>query len=99
MAARAARGSQEGYPSSPPSVDAQHLDPFSHGPSSQQHRYYDNESEDYNRRDTYASDGSVGHLNEQSYYDQNASYDPYRTNSKFPAFSPLSHLPHSSTRY
>ncbi|KAE9406540.1 1,3-beta-glucan synthase [Gymnopus androsaceus JB14] len=81
MAARPTRGSQEGYPSSsPPSVDTNHLDPFSsqaHGASSSQQRYYDNDSEDYNRRDTYASDGSAGPLNEQGYYDQNAPYDPY----------------------
>ncbi|KAF8830140.1 hypothetical protein HHX47_DHR2000675 [Lentinula edodes] len=79
MPARPGRGSQEGYhSSSPPSVDAHHLDPFSstQGAHSQQ-RYYDNESVDDNRRDTYTSDGSGGPLHEQAYYDQNTPYDPY----------------------
>lgn len=103
MAARPTRGSQEGYPSSsPPSVDTNHLDPFSsqaHGASSSQQRYYDNDSEDYNRRDTYASDGSAGPLNEQGYYDQNAPYDPYRTKAKFSLSRLFLISLRSSTRY
>ncbi|KAG6884155.1 1,3-beta-D-glucan synthase [Termitomyces sp. T159_Od127] len=69
--------SQDGYPSSsPPSTDNQH-DPFSN--SNSQRRYYDNESDnvDYGRRDTYASDSSNPGLNEQNFYDQNGTYDPY----------------------
>ncbi|KAG6849623.1 1,3-beta-D-glucan synthase [Arthromyces matolae] len=70
--------SQEGYPSSssPPSTDNQH-DPFNN--NNGQRRYYDNESEnvDYGRRDTYASDSSNAGLNEQNFYDQNGTYDPY----------------------
>ncbi|KAJ3771798.1 1,3-beta-glucan synthase [Lentinula raphanica] len=80
MPPRTARGSQEGYPSSsPPSVDAHHLDPFSPPPQGthSQQRYYDNDSVDYNRRDTYTSDGSGGPLNEPGYYDQGTPYDPY----------------------
>ncbi|KAG6889590.1 1,3-beta-D-glucan synthase [Termitomyces sp. Mi166 len=69
--------SQDGYPSSssPPSTDNQH-DPFSN--SNSQRRYYDNESDnaDY-RRDTYASDSSNPALNDQNFYDQTGTYDPY----------------------
>lgn len=65
--------SQEGYPSSSPSSFDAHQnqnDPFS--PPTQR-RYYDNDSEDYGRRDTYASDNSNA-----GFYDHNGAYDPYR---------------------
>ncbi|KAF8911358.1 1,3-beta-glucan synthase [Mucidula mucida] len=64
--------SQEGYPSSSPSSFDAHQnqnDPFS--PPTQR-RYYDNDSEDYGRRDTYASDNSNA-----GFYDHNGAYDPY----------------------
>ncbi|KAG7451544.1 1,3-beta-glucan synthase [Guyanagaster necrorhizus] len=69
MSGRPGHNSQEGYPSSSPSsVDAHQNDPF----SPPQRRYYDNDSEDYGRRDTYASDTS-----NTGFYDQNGAYDPY----------------------
>ncbi|KAK0451562.1 1,3-beta-glucan synthase [Armillaria borealis] len=70
MSGRPGHNSQEGYPSSSPSsLDAHQNDPFSPPP---QRRYYDNDSEDYGRRDTYASDNS-----NTGFYDQNGAYDPY----------------------
>ncbi|KAK0205217.1 1,3-beta-glucan synthase [Desarmillaria ectypa] len=69
MSGRPGHNSQEGYPSSSPSsLDAHQNDPF----SPPQRRYYDNDSEDYGRRDTYASDNS-----NTGFYDQNGAYDPY----------------------
>lgn len=82
---------QDGYPSSsPPSTDNQH-DPFSN--SNGQRRYYDNESDnvDYGRRDTYASDSSNPGLNDQNFYDQNGTYDPYREQSQHTTLLP-SHI-------
>jgi hypothetical protein len=71
--------SQEGY-SSPPSVDNNHNDPFNNAHAAR--RYYDNESDNADRRDTYAtyaSDSSNPALNDQHFYDNNGTYDPYRT--------------------
>ncbi len=85
MSGRPGHNSQEGYPSSSPSsLDAHQNDPF----SPPQRRYYDNDSEDYGRRDTYASDNS-----NTGFYDQNGAYDPYRaftTFSRFPTKLTLS---------
>lgn len=83
--------SQDGYPSSSPSTEANHTDPFSH-----QQRYYDNESVDDGRRDTYASDASAPALND-NYYEQNGTYDPYRQSFGLISFLPLklSHQPHT----
>jgi len=57
MPARPGPSSQEGYPSSPPSTDAHSNDPFN---SSNNRRYYDNESDgvDYPRREYRDSDTS-----------------------------------------
>lgn len=69
--------SQEGYSSSP-SAD-NHNDPFNNSHSAR--RYYDNESDNADRRDTYAtyaSDSSNPALTEQHFYDHNGTYDPYR---------------------
>lgn len=75
MSGRPGHNSQEGYPSSSPSsLDAHQNDPF----SPPQRRYYDNDSEDYGRRDTYASDNS-----NTGFYDQNGAYDPYRAFTMF----------------
>jgi 1,3-beta-glucan synthase len=76
MAARSAQRSNEGYPSSP-STDPH--DPFgnAHAPN----RYYDNDfdnADNYNRRDTYASEYSnSGYVDGERYYDHNGQYDPY----------------------
>ena len=75
MPARAGRTSQEGYPSSSPSLDAHSNDPFN---TSQGRRYYDNESDhvdflgrrDY--RETYTSDASNLAGND---YDHNGNYE------------------------
>lgn len=77
MAGRPGPRSQEGvYHSPSPSSDPH--DPFSNSHVTDQ-RYYDNDSEnaDYNRRDTYASDGSNNGLNDDGYYDNSGAYDPY----------------------
>lgn len=76
MAGRTGGRSQEAYTSPSPSLDPH--DPFSNSHSADP-RYYDNDSEnaDYNRRDTYASDSSNNGLNEDGYYDNGGTYDPY----------------------
>lgn len=90
MPARPGPTSQEGYPSSSPSVDAHSTDPFN---SAGQRRYYDNESDhvDYggrrDYRETYNSDISNPPVND---YDHNGNYD-YRAffeiwSNKFPPF-------------
>lgn len=101
MAARPGPRSQEGMYTSPsPSSDPH--DPFSNSHGADP-RYYDNESEnaDYNRRDTYASDGSNNGLNDDGYYDHNGAYDPYGeeicdTLSHTRSFA---HWSYSTTRY
>jgi len=73
MPARPGPASQEGYPSSSPSIDAHSNDPFNNN-----RRYYDNESDhvefggrrDY--RETYTSETSNAGLND---YDHNGNYD------------------------
>ena len=70
--------SQEGYSSSP-SAD-NHNDPFNNSHATR--RYYDNDSDNVDRRDTYAtyaSDSSNPALTDQHFYDHNGTYDPYRT--------------------
>lgn len=60
--------------SSPPSSDH---DPFSNSQAADA-RYYDNDSDNYGRRDTYMSDGSNTGLNDDDrYYDHHGAYDPY----------------------
>ena len=74
--------SQEGYSSSP-SAD-NHNDPFNNSHAAR--RYYDNESDNVDRRDTYAtyaSDSSNPALTDQHFYDHNGTYDPYRTHFGF----------------
>lgn len=69
--------SQEGYSSSP-SAD-NHNDPFNNSHAAR--RYYD-DSDNVDRRDTYAtyaSDSSNPALTDQHFYDHNGTYDPYRT--------------------
>ncbi|KIM41511.1 glycosyltransferase family 48 protein [Hebeloma cylindrosporum] len=75
MPARPGPASQEGYPSSSPSLDAHSNDPFNSANNNR--RYYDNESDhvDYTRRDyreTYASDTSNTPGND---YDNNGNYE------------------------
>ena len=70
--------SQEGHSSSPSAEN--HNDPFNNSHAAR--RYYDNESDNADRRDTYAtyaSDSSNPALNDQHFYDHNGIYDPYRT--------------------
>ncbi|KAF8964745.1 1,3-beta-glucan synthase [Flammula alnicola] len=72
MPARPGPTSQEGYPSSSPSLDTHSNDPFNN-----QRRYYDNDSDhvEFGRRDyreTYASDTSTPAAND---YDHNGNYD------------------------
>ena len=80
MPARAGPTSQEGYPSSSPSLDAHSNDPFN---SSQGRRYYDNESDHVEfgglreYRETYTSDTSNPAGND---YDHNGNYE-YRTST------------------
>ncbi|KAF9045539.1 1,3-beta-glucan synthase [Panaeolus papilionaceus] len=75
MPARPGPQSQDGYPSSSPSVDAHSTDPFN---SVNRGRYYDTESEhvDYqgrrDYRETYASDTSI---QQADGYDTNGQYD------------------------
>jgi len=69
--------SQEGYSSSPSAEN--YNDPFNNAHAAR--RYYDNESDNADRRDTYAtyaSDSSNPALNDQHFYDHNGTYDPYR---------------------
>lgn len=73
--------SQEGHSSSP-SVD-NHNDPFNNSHAAR--RYYDNESDNADRRDTYAtyaSDSSNPALNDPHFYDHNGTYDPYPPQDK-----------------
>lgn len=82
MLARPGPASQEGYPSSSPSLDAHSNDPFN---PSQGRRYYDNESDHVEfggrreYRETYTSDTSNPAGND---YDHNGTYD-YRTPTIF----------------
>ncbi|KAH9914111.1 1,3-beta-glucan synthase component-domain-containing protein [Fomitopsis serialis] len=75
MAGRPGPRSQEGmYVSSSPTSDQ---DPFSNAQAADG-RYYDNDSDNYNRRDTYMSDSSQNGLNDDDrYYDHHGAYDPY----------------------
>ncbi|TFY54630.1 hypothetical protein EVJ58_g8746 [Rhodofomes roseus] len=75
MAGRPGPRSQEGmYVSSSPISDQ---DPFSNAQAADG-RYYDNDSDNYNRRDTYMSDSSQNGLNDDDrYYDHHGAYDPY----------------------
>lgn len=73
MPARSGPVNQEGYPSTPPSMD------HSNDPFGQARRYYDNESAEHvefgrnrDQRETYASDSSNPAVNE---YDHNGNYD------------------------
>ncbi|KAF8878094.1 1,3-beta-glucan synthase [Infundibulicybe gibba] len=76
MPARPGPTSQEGYPSSSPSVDAHQNDPFN---SAHGRRYYDNDSDhvDYSRRDTFGSDGSNPAYHDGNLYEHNGNYDTY----------------------
>jgi 1,3-beta-glucan synthase len=92
MPAQPGPTSQEGYPSSSPSVDAHSNDPFNSG----NRRYYDNESDhvEYGRRDyreTYASNTSNSAVND---YDQNGTYEYRKLCCFFACFLclTLSHL-------
>ncbi|KAF7972714.1 hypothetical protein HWV62_41527 [Athelia sp. TMB] len=81
MSARGPGGprSQEGYPTSQFSPQAQHqADPFASSNALPPRGYYDGETEsqEYRGRDTYASDSSQGPHDGERYYDNNG-YDPY----------------------
>jgi len=99
-AARPGPASQEGYPSSSPSLDAHSNDPF----NSANRRYYDNESDhvEYTRRDyreTYASDTSNTPGND---YDNNGNYEyrefrPLLASTSLVSF--LAHLHRSPSRH
>lgn len=87
-AARPGPASQEGYPSSSPSLDAHSNEHFNS--ASNNRRYYDNESDhvEYTRRDyreTYASDTSNTPGND---YDNNGNYE-YRESALSLAFASL----------
>lgn len=76
--------SHDGYTPSPPSSDPH--DPF--GSQQNQHRFYDDGSEDpYTQRETYASDSSMHNYQDgERFYDQ-PNYDPYSALSNWSLLS------------